>query len=178
MGSKKNTGIYLLITGLLGFVAILSYLSMANSVKPGIKQGSRLPELRYFYANGVGVLKPDPAHNQLVVLFNQKCPVCFDQLSAFDRNFAKLRPDLKILFLTTDVEFIIKERSQKWKNLHDSERSIFGMIKPRTCLRVFGSLITPSYYLFNREGTLVWTSKGKVDIRYIKEIQPRGNLSN
>jgi hypothetical protein len=172
MRSKFKLRIYIFVTGIAGFMIILSYLSMANSYGPGIVPGAQMPALEILCETGLRQLEPSPEKYKLVVLFSDECNICVAQIDDLNANYA-IPPRLDLVFVTTDVNFLINRKAAGWPKLNTANQISFGIIKRRSFLEAFGSLITPSYYLFDQKGELVWMAKGKVAFEVINMIMLR-----
>jgi len=169
MRTKDTTRIYAFGTGLIGFIIILVYLSTDNVKKEPLRPGMMIPRIEYLSEEGLQQLAPRSGRYQLIILFNKNCRVCTRQLDAFNEEDT-LNQMIDILFITTDVGFLVNKGAQNWKNLSSKDQIEFGIIKRRRFLNKFGSLITPSYYLFGQNGKLIWQAKGKVPLAQINMI--------
>ncbi len=132
-----------------------------------------MPNLEYINENGLNQLKTDSTMHLLVVLFREDCKICSDQIDDLN-NYEKISSFMKIVFVTTDIHFLKSGASNRWINLFEKEQILFGVVKRNNFLDRFGSLITPSYYLFNQKGTLIWMARGKVPFEQITMIMLRG----
>ena len=119
-------------------------------------------------------LHTSSGRHKLIVLFSDRCGICIEQLNTFNRDFY-VHPFLDIVFLTTDVNFLINHRSDRWPSLSGHAQVIFGVVKRSAFRKAFGTLITPSFYLFDHKGTLVWRKRGRASFDYINKILLAGN---
>ena len=122
MRSIKSWKAYVIILTMAGLIFLLASLSSPDS---RITAPQRLPALSYLSKAGLKQLRFSDDYYILVVLISDKCGVCVDQLNSYDRDFY-VHPQLNIVFLTTDIKFLIDHRADDWANLSRHRQIVFG----------------------------------------------------
>ena len=169
MRTREVAKIYVFGAGLIGLIMILAYMSMDSIKNQPWRPGKKLPAVEYLSKNGLRRLESESDRYKLIVLFNENCSICVKQLEDLNDNDS-VHTLIDIVFITTDINFLINRRAEIWENLNSRNQIRFGIIKRKTFLEKFGSLITPSYYLFDENGELLWMAIGKVAFSQINMI--------
>ncbi len=169
MKLKSTSNICFLTAILTGFMLILGYMSSQIEDNRRLSIGADMPDLEYLSVHGLDRLRPDSSKHTLIMLFDEGCKICTDQIDSLNANF-RIPAQIKIIFCTTDINFLLNRNFMRWRNIFTDERAVFGVVKRRKILSHFGSAITPSYFLFEHNGRLIWMANGLVSFNQIIEI--------
>jgi len=169
MDLKSSANIYFLTAIVTGFLLTLAYMSAEIEDDHTLSIGAEMPDLEYLSVKGLDRMRPDSSKHTLVMLFDEGCKVCTDQIDSLNAKTG-IPAQMKILFCTTDIDFLMKRNFRRWRNLFTDEGAVFGIVKRRKFLAHFGLMITPSYFLFGRDGKLIWMAKGVVSFNQITKI--------
>lgn len=170
--TAKVSQVYLYATAVISLMVFLVYLSTGMTGVTELRRGMKMPPLEYLSEKGLIRLKPDTVQYKLVILFNRDCRICTGQINDLDKKYI-LHTGIDVIYITTDVQFLIAGDSKHWQNLRTNKRVCFGVVRQNDFREYFGSIITPSYYLFDQSGILVWMANGKVPLEQINDIMLR-----
>jgi hypothetical protein len=168
----KLSQLYLYAAGIISLIIFLVHLSTGVTREPVLKQGMKMPSLEYLSERGLIRLKPDTVQYTLLILFNRDCGICTGQMDAMNEEYT-LHDRIDVIYITSDVQFLVAGDSKRWQNLKSNQKIRFGIVRRNDFRKYFGSMVTPSYYLFNQRGLLVWMAKGKVPLNQVNEIMLR-----
>jgi peroxiredoxin len=127
--------------------------------------------LFFFYDNvlittGRITLKIYSTQNTIIVLFERKCEHCQYQLKQFNAHLNEF-DDTKIFLLTTEQDFFNKNYLDQFDILAQAENVNWGIIDKKQFKGIFGSMVLPSIFLFNKPGKLINKIRGEVRIEKI-----------
>ena len=156
---KKVIAIFILLL----FACFTGWLILEGAGPETLPEGSALPEISYTGANGSRVLKPDTATEKMIIYFNTNCEHCKYELSQLDKNAEKFN-NIKVYLFTIEKDFFKKRAFEKWGNLYKNEGITFGIVQKSKYENKFGSMITPSIYIFNSSNKLKRKIRGEIKI--------------
>ena len=126
----------------------------AQVMRPGaLAVGAAMPTLRYTGATGSQPLAAAPEGRTVVVLYNSKCGHCHYELGVLDRNAAGIA-GVHLVLVTTEDSVARAEVRREWPHLAASPNVAWGTVSRDEFLRAYGTLATPTFFVFEPNGTL------------------------
>lgn len=164
---KKITAILFIVL----FILSIIWLVIIGTKPEALPVGSKHPQISYKTINGYDTLKTNNQNKMLVIYFSKDCSHCEYELSILNENIERLEETTAYLF-TTDKNYLNSEEIKMNENLLLSNQIIYGIVNEENFKKLFGSLITPSLFFFNKEGLLTAKIKGETKIeRIIEELK-------
>ena len=156
------------VTVLLLFACFTGWLLIEASGPEVLREGSLLPQIEYTVKNGIDVLKPDSTKKTMVIFFNSECSHCKYELGELNNNIEKFE-NIRIYFFTIEKDFFQKPVVDGWKNLYAMPNVYFCIVDKNNYEKKFGSLVTPSIFLFNSSSKLTKKINGEMKIERLLE---------
>lgn len=148
---------------LLLFAGFTGWLIIEGAGPEILPEGSALPEINYISVNGNSVLKPDTATEKMIIYFNTNCDHCKYELSQLNKNVEKFK-NIKVYLFTSEKDLFKKPAVKSWSNLYKKDGITFGIIQKSEYENKFGSMITPSIFIFNSSNKLTRKIRGEIKI--------------
>ncbi|MHB1687137.1 MAG: peroxiredoxin family protein [Ignavibacteriaceae bacterium] len=133
-----------------------------------LPEGSLMPKIKYTCKNGTDVLKHDSTKETMVIFFNSECSHCKYELGELNNNIEKFE-NVRIYFFTTEKDFFQKPVVDRWKNLYTAPNIYFGIVDKDSYEKKFGSMVTPSIFLFSTSSKLTKKIYGEMKIERLLE---------
>jgi len=161
---------FLITVCMVIFLGLICWL-IIKAIKPEIlPKGAPIPELKYFDAKGVQILKPDSAKNTIVIFFHLECDHCMYQMDQFNSHLDEFI-NINLIFLTTDSKQLKNNNIEQWHNITGAKNVQWGIVDKDEFKQSFGSIATPTMFLFNKSGQLSDKFRGEVKLeRIIKNL--------
>jgi len=152
--------------GLLGLlVAVMLHFTRYEPMNPGTK----MPELMFEGKMGNERLIHDSTMTMVIIWFHPDCEHCLYQLTQINAHIDLLR-DTKFFFLTAEKDFPSTRHLGLWPNLTSADHVRFGVLDKESFKASFGKVITPTTFIFNKQGKLVEKIFGEVKIQKIQYL--------
>lgn len=171
--SKRNAT--LMIT--LVLAAVLAGLLYAALKPPALPMGAHMPALAFASPAGTDTLRPSPAKTTLIMLFSKRCPHCLYELDLFEKHIDQFAC-ARIYLATTDRDFIPGVDHLRWPALSRAENFHWVCLDEKQYARHFGAAISPSFFIFDNEGTLREKIRGEIKLEaLLAKIKQDGERS-
>jgi peroxiredoxin len=158
--------IYYLSFGILGvLVAVMLHFGRYQRMNPG----SKMPDLIFEGKMGKELLVHDSTMTTIIIWFHPDCEHCLYQLTRINAHIDELS-NTKFFFLTADKHFPSTRHLGLWPNLTSAGHVRFGILDKERFMALFGKVITPTTFIFDRRGRLIEKIFGEVKIRKIQYI--------
>jgi thiol-disulfide isomerase/thioredoxin len=152
-----------IIAGALVAICALGYLALRPEP---LSAGQPLPQIAFRDAGNV-VRSTDPrSKGALVIFFHPLCEHCAYELAMLDSAAGKFEKR-KVYMLTTDDSLFTRGIARRWPHLASIPSVTWGIVAKNDFTAKFGTLVTPTAFLFDSSGKFV---------RRIKGETPPGNL--
>jgi hypothetical protein len=129
-----------------------------------------LPDLIINFLDGSQIHAKELQGNTIIVVFFPDCDHCQREATQIKKNIEQFK-NYTLYFLATTPKEEIETFAIDYK-LGNEKNVQFGMIAAQDVLPNFGSIPTPSLYIYNSDHRLVQTFNGETDIetilKYIK----------
>ena len=150
-------------------LCIMSYF-VIQALKPEkLPIGSKMPEVVYQALNEKKILTPNDSTFTFIMYFDQNCKHCRYMLKVLNKFYDKLK-NVRLILLTSDEKFMETRGPRFWANLYPAPNVIWGIIDREQYARQFGRIVTPSLFIFDQTGHLIWKRKGEIRIEKIVEV--------
>ena len=153
---------------LLLLACFTGWLIIEASGPEVLPEGSVIPIIKFTVKNSIEVLKPDSTKKTMVIFFNSKCSHCKYELSELNNNIEKFE-NVRICFFTIEKDFFQKPIVERWKNLYTAPNVSFGIVNKSSYENKFGSMVTPSIFLFSTSSKLIKKIDGEMKIERLVE---------
>ncbi len=153
---------------LLLLACFTGWLIIEASGPEVLPEGSVIPIIKFTVKNSIEVLKPDSTKKTMVIFFNSKCSHCKYELSELNNNIEKFE-NVRIYFFTIEKDFFQKPIVERWKNLYTAPNVSFGIVNKSSYENKFGSMVTPSIFLFSTSSKLIKKIDGEMKIERLVE---------
>ncbi len=160
---RKRIIAFTIILFFAGFTAWLVIEASAPEVLP---EGSLMPGIKYTDKKGTGVLMPDSIKRTMVIYFSSGCTHCKYELGEINKNIGKFA-SINIYLFTTEKDFFKKTEVKRWDVLYKTNNVCFGIIDKNEYENKFGSMVTPSIFIFNAQGKLEKKIIGEMKIEIL-----------
>lgn len=160
---KHRTIIFSLF--LVGIMAIL----INSPGKSTIKHGSILPLLIYEGKTGMNKIERENNKTTVIVWFHPNCGHCLYQLNVFNDNINAFN-ETRLFFLTESRIFPQKKHLGKWQNLTSAVNVKFGITSRDVFCDLFGPVVNPSIFIFDKAGVLISKIYGEVKLEKLLEL--------
>ena len=147
------------------FVALMIQLKKNEIMKPG----ARMPQLTFEGKMGKEYLINDYKTPTVIIWFHPDCAHCLYQLTEINDHL-HLLGETKFFFLTADRNFPANKHVGLWPNLTSTNQVRFGILDKERFTTSFGKVVTPTTYIFNKQGNLEKKLLGEVKIGKIHRI--------
>jgi peroxiredoxin len=163
---------YYLSFGILGvFLALMLHFTKYQRMNPGAK----VPDLIFEGKMGKECLVHDSTMTTVIVWFHPDCEHCLYQLTQIDAHIHVLS-STKFFFLTADKNFPSTRHLGLWPNLTSAGHVRFGILDRERFMASFGKVITPTTFIFDRQGHLIEKIFGEVKIKKIQYVLDSVNI--
>ena len=152
-----------------GFLIISAFFWLEGEKREILNIGHTIPAMKYLTRDGLRILAADSSRLLVVVYFNRKCEHCVYQLDLLDKNI-NLFADKKFIFLTSELKFLAEGSERQWGQLSIQQNCSFGVVYSNEFLKAFGTITTPSIYIFKNQGILLFKFNGEIKIEKFKQI--------
>lgn len=125
--------------------------------------GSPMPEIKYISAGGNCILTEDTTIETMVIYFSSECGHCKYELSQINNNIVKFK-GIRIYLFTTGKDFFQKPVVKNWNKLYKTKNSCFGVVDKGDYENKFGSMVTPSIFIFDTSNKLIKKIHGEIKI--------------
>jgi hypothetical protein len=132
-------------------------------------EGSAMPVITYNGNVGKKVIEKDSTQTTVIIWFHPDCEHCLYQLDIINKNFLSFH-DAEFFFFTDDEIFPEARHLGRWPNLTSADNVRFGIIERFTFENYFGSVMMPSFYIFNKKGKLTKKIFGEIKIQKLLEL--------
>jgi hypothetical protein len=166
MNKMKKKSIYYASSISIGIlIALLFNLKKSVIIQPD----ALLPDLTYEGKMGTELIERDSTKNTVVVWFHPDCEHCIYQLSLINDHI-QLLGGARFFFLTAAKNFPASIHLGLWPALTSAEQVRFGILDEEKFTASFGRVVTPTIFIFNRQGRLKEKLFGEVKIDKIKNL--------
>jgi len=128
-----------------------------------LRIGSKIPSLKYFNRNGFQILAADSIKPLVILYFHSGCEHCIYQLDQIEKNLDQFSSQ-KFIFLTYEKKFFAESKDSQWGLLSTQDEYSFGIVNENEFRNYFGTVYTPSIFIFNPRGSLCSKFDGEVKI--------------
>lgn len=147
-------------------ILFMSWLIFSGLQPPVLPVGSPLPKLGIETCAGLDTLRCTPGRPVLVMLFSTRCPHCVYQLELFEKRLLDLA-SFRVFLLTLERDFRLCEDILRWRRLAAAESVTWGWVNGSEFISQFGNGISPSSFVFDIDGHLVYKIRGEVKLTKI-----------
>ena len=130
-----------------------------EATKPEINE---LPYLTYFTLEGDSVSTRNLAGGSILILFNTECDHCQREAKEISEKMEAFK-NYELLFIAADSVHKIDNFSKTY-NLADKPNVKFGRADYQDVFMHFGSIPTPSVYIYSRERKFVKSFLGETPV--------------
>jgi len=130
-----------------------------ETTKPEINE---LPYLTYFTLEGDSVSTRNLAGGSILILFNTECDHCQREAKEISEKMEAFK-NYELLFIAADSVHKIDNFSKTY-NLADKPNVKFGRADYQDVFMNFGSIPTPSVYIYSRERKFVKSFLGETPV--------------
>jgi peroxiredoxin len=141
------------------------YFSKSDPMRPG----TMLPILTFEGEMGKEYIENDAKKSTIIVWFHPDCEHCLYQLTLINDHIHLLEK-VKFFFLTAEKKFPAVHHLGLWPRLTAAENVRFGILEEERFMTSFGQVVTPTMFVFNRQGKLEEKLFGEVKIEKIKRL--------
>lgn len=164
-------------SGMILFIIIGTFILFVNSDRMTEKMpiGTPLPGIDIIQETKNTSLKGDSLEATIVIWFDPKCEHCQYQLQSITENLNRFR-NTQFIFLTDNIEFLEQEDNIRWRTIITASNTMFKFISEDKFRSLFGKVITPSLYLFDRKNLLRNKYYGEVKVNKILQLLAELNV--
>jgi len=149
------------------FITVFCVIQALKAEKLPI--GTKMPRVLYQTKRGKKVLIPGDSTFTFIMYFDQNCKHCRYMLKVLNKFYDKLK-NVRLILLTSDEKFMETRGPRFWANLSGAPNVSWGIIKREYYSQHFGRIVTPSLFIFDQTGHLIWKRKGEIRIEKIVEV--------
>jgi len=158
------------ITFIVLFVTAVVWLVIEGSKPEALPLGSKLPEIEFESFDGIRIIKSDTLHKTVVMFFSKKCPHCKYELNVLNENAGKIK-GTNFYLITLDKDIFTNGFTDRYLKLRVSENIKFGVVKKDEYKNKYGTIVTPAFFFFDKNGMLFSKLKGETKLeRILDEI--------
>ena len=118
---------------------------------------------------GKDYLTRDREKSTVIIWFHPDCEHCLYQLTQINDHIHLLK-GVRFFFFTAEKNFPAAQHLGLWPRLTSSAFVHFGIVDKENFSAVFGRIVTPTMFIFNREGKLEEKLYGEVKIGKIQRL--------
>lgn len=150
---------------------LLSIIVFAQCSKPEKKveeikkEVNELPHLAFKNLDGSPATTRDLPPASVLILFNTDCDHCQREAKSIQENLASFK-DYTLLFISSDLEQNIQQFSKDYK-LENLPNVRFGKAEGQDVYMNFGSIPTPSIYVYSKERRFIKSFMGETPVEQI-----------
>jgi len=157
--------LFVIICSVLG---LLVWILIRASSEEVLALESPLPKLTFIDKMGNTEIIYQQGRMVLVLYFHRTCDHCQYQLEVLNTHCKDLS-GLKIYLFTSEQNFF--QEPIKWGRLQNAENITFGIVNKNRFYKNFGTLVTPSIFIFDQAGSLTEKIHGEIKFEaLLKEI--------
>ncbi len=145
------------------FAGLTGWLIIEASRPEVLPIGSSLPEIKYVSLSGNDALKTDTTKETMIIYFNSECEHCKYELRQLNENIDKFK-NIKIYLFTIEKDFFKKSVMKELNELYKAKNISFGIVDKSEYENKFGSMVTPSIFLFDYSNKLIKKIRGEMKI--------------
>jgi len=168
--TKRLIGVFLLFIGLC-----LSYLTYSKFTrKYEIRNSLENLSVNHFKKLDDQPFDLDAIDNGvplILVYYNSECDYCQNEAKDIKENINELK-NTELLMVSSETPEAIKNFQSEFQlneaNIH------FAMVDEQDMFDAFGSVSVPALFIYDREGKLVKSFKGKTKISVVLEVLEKG----
>ncbi len=133
--------------------------------KDQIRAANDLPNMTISFLDGSQMHAKKLEGNTIIILFFPDCDHCQREATQIQNNLGRFK-NYTLYFVATTPKQEIEKFAMDYK-LKNYKNVRFGTITVQEVLSNFGSVATPSLYIYSSEHKLVQTFNGETDIQTI-----------
>ena len=120
-------------------------------------------------------IERDQEKSTVIVWFHPDCEHCLYQLARLNDHIDQL-VDARFFFVTSEKNFPTNYHLGLWPQLTSSAHVRFGILDKESFSNSFGRVVTPTTFIFNKEGKLEEKLFGEVKIEKIQRLIDKPNV--
>jgi peroxiredoxin len=123
------------------------------------------PVMTFNLTNGTQVNAHELNDQMVLVLFQPDCDHCQNEATQI-RNRLEAFKDYQLYFISSHPIEVIAKFAKDYQ-LSNKENVHFGWTSVESVLNNYGAISAPSIYIYNKQGTLVESFDGQVDVEMV-----------
>jgi thioredoxin-related protein len=123
------------------------------------------PPITIRLTDGTDLKVKEQNRKMVLVLFQPDCDHCQDQAKQIRKRLEAFK-DYRIYFISSEAQETILKFSRDY-DLFNKDNVSFGFVSVDDVLSHFGSISTPSIYIYKETGELVQSFDGLVDVEVV-----------
>ncbi len=150
---------------LLSIIAFTQCSKPEKKVEEIKKEVNELPHLAFKNLNGPLATTRDLPPASVLILFNTDCDHCQREAKSIQENLESFK-EYTLLFISSDSEQNIQQFSKDYK-LENLPNVRFGKAEGQDVYMNFGSIPTPSIYVYSKERRFIKSFMGETPVEQI-----------